>query len=271
SKISPEEEINLLRAKLVIRPKNTGEVIKEKFDIYERKIVYIPLFELNFRNKKTEKEAVVKINGINGKIVLTNFINKTIPIKILEELEIPSDQVTKIDTSASTEKLSESEIEKVITQNVINVEKKLSEKPVKEKTENKKSKKVLTNQPSVSKKSEERSEKDNLEFSAEATGDIFYVGDNVTAIVGDLEIPSGITVHDTLVVKGNLKIGNKCKMLATIKALGNIIIGANTIVKGNVISNQNVSVGPGVQIYGEVIIKKALRSRFPKVKGNTNE
>lgn len=270
SKISPEEEINLLRAKLVIRPKNTGEVIKEKFDINERKLVYIPLFELNFRNKKTEKEAVVKINGINGKIVLTNFVNKTIPSKILEDLDIKSDEVAKSENIVSEQKSSIPDIEKVFTPNSSEVEKKPSERSKKEKTKKIKSKEVLIPQPVFSKKSEVKPEKD-LDFFAEAKGDVFYVGDNVTAIVGDLEIPSGTIVHDTLVVKGNLSIGSKCKMLSTIKALGNIVIGPNTIIKGNVISNQNVSVSPGVQIYGEVIIKKALHSRFSTSKGSVNE
>lgn len=270
-KISPEDEINLLRAKLVNRPENTGEVIKEKFDINERNLIYLPLYELIFRNRKTEKEAVVRINGINGKIVLTNFINKTIPSKILEDLDIQSDEVAKSDNPVITQKLSKPEIEKVITPNSPEVEKKVSESSVKEKTTKLTSKKVLTTQPAVSKKSKAKPEKEELEFFAEVQGDVFYVGDNVTAIVGDLEIPSGTTVHDTLVVKGNLSIGSKCKMLSTIKALGNIEIGPNTIIKGNVISNQNVSVSPGVQIYGEVIIKEALHSRFSTSKGSVNE
>lgn len=269
-KILPEEEINLLRTKLVNRPENTGEVIKEKFDINERNLIYVPLYELNFRNKKTEKEAVVRINGVSGKIVLTNFINKTIPPKILDDLDTKSDEVVKSNKLVSMQKLSEPDIEKVISPIEYKVEEP-SERTVKEKTEKMKSKKVLKNQPAISKKSKVQPEKEDLEFFVEAKGDVFYVGDNVTAIVGDLEIPSGTTVHDTLVVKGNLSIGSKCKMLATIKALGNIVIGPNTIIKGNVISNQNVSISPGVQIYGEVIIKEALHSRFSTSKGSVNE
>ena len=78
--ISPEEEVNFLRSRLVKRPPDVGEVIKEMFEINERKIIHSPMYQLKFENTKTGKEANVKINGITGTIILTTFNNKTSPL-----------------------------------------------------------------------------------------------------------------------------------------------------------------------------------------------
>lgn len=269
--ISSEEEIDLLRSKLVKRPPDVGEVIKEIFEINERKIIYIPMYKLNFENTKTGKEAVVKINGITGKIILTSCINKTIPSKIIDDLHKKSLKIIK-PVSPKSEVSSKSSFGKVIepieSRSIKESSKSRSDKKNKE---NSKSKKVAPSPLPISETPKVKIDEETLEFPAKVVGDIFYVGDKVTAIVGDLEIPSGTTVYDTLVVKGNLTIGKKCKMLGTIKALGNIVIGANTIIKGNVISYRNVSVGPRVKIHGEVIIKKALHSQSSITQGSINE
>jgi hypothetical protein len=270
--ISTEEEINLVRTKLVKRPPNVGEVIKEMFEINERKIFYIPMFELNFENTKTGKEAVIKINGVTGKIILSQCINKTIPYKIIEDLKRQSLKIIKPESPNSMEVTSKSTSSKVFEPiDSKSIKETLKSRSDKKKKEKLKPKKVLPSLFPISETSKVKIDEETLEFPAKVVGDIFYVGDKVTAIVGDLEIPYGTTVYDTLVVKGNLKIGKNCKMLGTIKALGNIVIGDNTIIKGNVISYRNVSVGPGVKIHGELIIKKALHSQYSTTPGSTNE
>jgi len=289
-KITPEKEVNFIKNKLVKRPQNTGEVIKEILEINERKIYYIPMYQLNFKNKKTKNEAVIRINGITGKIVLTTFSNKVLPIKLIEEVNkechkiikpaiqkpVKASHVTKYNKNPPKIKPKLKEEIRKTKSNTKNItDSKLAKKkseptPVPIKPENKSSNKKSEDlKPTRSSEPEPNSEKpeikieiEDLEFPAKVSGDVFYVGDKLTAIVGDIEIPSGTTVYDTLVVKGNLIIGKKCKMLATIKALGNIMIGADTIIKGNVISYQKVSLGPRVNIQGEVIIKKNLCSQL---------
>lgn len=268
--ISPQEEVNILRSKLVKRPSHCGEIIKEIFEINERKIIYIPMFKLNFQNTKTKKEAIIQINGINGKIVLITLDNKTFPRKIIEDLDRTYSKTIK-PTSLKDEKSTKSSSNKILKP-IKNESKVLAESRINKKIKEKTKKKKFEFKPlSFSKSSKVKIDEKNIEFPAKVIGDVFHVGDKITAIVGDLEIPSGTTVYDTLVVKGNLKIGKKCNMHGTIKALGNIIIGAQTIIKGNVISYQNVSVGPKVKIYGEVIVKKALHSEALTAFGNVNE
>ena len=284
-KITPEKEINFIKNKLVTRPQNIGEVIKEILEINERKIYYIPMYQLNFKNKKTKNEAVIRINGVTGKIVLTTCSNKVLPIKLIEEVNkkchkiikptiqepVKASYVTKSNKKAPKIKPKLKEVIRKTKSNKKNItaskpaEIKLEPKP-KNKSSNKKSedlKPTRISEPEPNpEKPEIKVEIEDLEFPAKVSGDVFYVGDKLTAIVGDIEIPSGTTINDTLVVKGNLIIGKKCKVLATIKALGNIVIGADTIIKGNVISYQKVSLGSRVNIQGEVIIKKNLSSQL---------
>jgi len=110
-------------------------------------------------------------------------------------------------------------------------------------------------------------------FPMKVKGDVFYVGDGVTSVVGDAEIPAGTMVDETLVVKGNFKVGEGCKLLKNIKALRDIEIGANTMVEGNVISGGKITVGSNCILHGSiesdgdteidqnVIIEGSLRSK----------
>ncbi len=91
-----------------------------------------------------------------------------------------------------------------------------------------------------------------LGFPAKFSCETFTVGDNVTAIVGDIEVPSGSYINKTLVVKGNLVIGDSCKVRGNLKVLKDATIGAGVIIDGNLVSGGNVLVGPHVLITGSV-------------------
>jgi hypothetical protein len=247
-KVSPEVEIDLLRSKIVKRPPDVGEVIKEIFEINERVIINSPMYQLTFKNVKNGKEFIVKIDGINGDIILSTS-DKIISGKFIEDLIQVSDKNLQPIEPKYIPKPS------VMVSDVVNEGRMgVDISP------------VLNSQPAKI-----EVEKEHLVFPAKVKGDILHVGDRVTAIVGDLEIPSGTTVFETLVVKGNLIIGEKCKMFGTVKALGNITIGANTFIRGNVVSDRNVSVGLNVKINGRVVIEKAFHSKSSVVQGTINE
>lgn len=85
-----------------------------------------------------------------------------------------------------------------------------------------------------------------------AFGDVFYVGDGVTAVVGDAEIPDGSIVNKTLVVKGKLRVGAKCQIVKNLKALGGISIAEGCLVKANVASGDAIELGENTIVEGEV-------------------
>jgi len=208
-KISLEEEIEFLRSRIVNRPLDLGEVIREMFEVSERALIYCPMYHLICRNVKTGKEAIAKIDGTTGKAVLCKS-GKTNSDKFMRDsIEVPNG---------------------------------LEEVPrdVRNKT---------IDAPKVSRVLEIEGK---MKFPTKVAKEVFRVGDKVTAVVGDVEIPSGTTVLKTLKVKGHLRIGKDCRILGKVKALRDVMIGANTTIEGDVISGGKVMIGPDSVIRGSV-------------------
>jgi cytoskeletal protein CcmA (bactofilin family) len=89
-------------------------------------------------------------------------------------------------------------------------------------------------------------------FPMKVVGDVFYVGNGVTSVVGDAEIPSGIIVDATLVIKGNFTSGENCRLLRDVKALKDIAIGSNTVVEGNLVAGGKVTLGSSCVVHGAI-------------------
>jgi hypothetical protein len=75
--ISIEEEITFLRSRVARRPADVAEIIREKFEINERTIIYSPVYELTYKNMKNGKNATAIINGITGGVLVGRFDVKT--------------------------------------------------------------------------------------------------------------------------------------------------------------------------------------------------
>jgi cytoskeletal protein CcmA (bactofilin family) len=89
-------------------------------------------------------------------------------------------------------------------------------------------------------------------FPMKVVGDVFYVGDGVTSVVGNAEIPSGTIVDATLVVKGNFSSGKNCRLLRDVKALKDIVLGPNTVVEGNLVAGGKVTLGSNCIVHGTI-------------------
>jgi hypothetical protein len=270
--ISTQDEIAFLQSRLIKRPEDVGEIIKEIFEIDERKIILCPMYKLDFMNINNGKEAMAKINGITGNIVITTFSKKTISGKFIDDLIKISPQYIQPDTRGIIQPNKLQSIGEIEPSNKIiqPIKTKPTPKSSIKRSDNKnscikESNEITTSFLPDSKKPEVKVKKEKLQFPAKVEGDCFHVGRKITA-VGDLEIPPETIVEETIVVKGNLIIGEGCEMLGTIKALGNIALGPNTIVKGNVISDLTVSVGPKVKIHGKVVSKKTINSEDTSTK-----
>ena len=92
----------------------------------------------------------------------------------------------------------------------------------------------------------------HVSFPMKVVGEAFYVGDGVTSIVGDVEIPPGTTVDETLVVKGNFRSRECCRLLKGVKALKDIEIGMDTTVEGTLVSGGKVTVGSNCVVKGSI-------------------
>jgi len=74
---SMEEEITFLRSRIARRPADAAEIIREKFEINERTIIYSPVYELTYKNIKNSKSVTAIINGITGGVTVGKFDVKT--------------------------------------------------------------------------------------------------------------------------------------------------------------------------------------------------
>ncbi len=266
--ISDEIQIEFLKSKIAQRPADVAEIIKEVFDITERTIDYYPMYQLTFENTKSKKCATIVINGITGEMMLNG--TKRIAVKTIvtfsnrtnnQPLETPANK--KAQTQA---------VPKIFSTDVTDNAKIFPGKERNQPTqpirpigmEEAKTQTASNGQLDSKEKSNNGPEKDEnvtntrqtpqetmaLGFPALVFGEIFSVGDNVTAVVGNVEIPSDTKINKTLVVKGTLKIGDNCRVHGKLKALKEVSIGTDTIIDGDLISGGDISIGSNVLITG---------------------
>jgi len=67
--VSPEKEIELVKARIVKRPLGVAKIEDELFQVSEYAVVYSPIYEITFRNVRTGEEKLVKIDGVTAKII----------------------------------------------------------------------------------------------------------------------------------------------------------------------------------------------------------
>jgi hypothetical protein len=230
---STEADIEFLSAKIAHRPKDAAEVMREIFEIRERTIIYRPVYELTFQDLKTAKEATLQIDGVSGKMALMRYRQK-------DKRKLPEPPASfRPDFSASQLPSRQSEPKL----------KPLNKSPEEKKEVEQQSPIIDSGQLSR----ESFPQKEEVpDFPADIKAEVYTVGDNVTAVIGDLEIPSGTNINELLVVKGTLKIGDRCHLSKKLKALGDIVIGSETVIEDNLVSGGNVVIGAGTVIHGSI-------------------
>jgi carbonic anhydrase/acetyltransferase-like protein (isoleucine patch superfamily) len=243
-RISVNEIIELVRSRIAKRPPDLAEIIKEFFEITENTIVYRPFFEFTFHNKKANKYATLRVDGVSGEQFVYKFENDNSKMFLSNsnmETGLDFDKIRKNVFSEGSNQSNSKITSKMPKSNSIDAAIQSEKK---------------TQIPSTS------DEIVALKFPAYVTGEVFLVGDNLTAVVGDLEIPSGTTVNDALVVKGKLTIGDNCRLFRRIKVLGNIFVGMSTVINDDIISGGNVVIGSCSVVGGS--IKAAGRVEISK-------
>lgn len=68
--LSEEKEVELLKSLLVQRPSDILSIHKELFTIFDRALIFKPMYRITFVNIKTKKEAILQIDAITGKTKL---------------------------------------------------------------------------------------------------------------------------------------------------------------------------------------------------------
>ena len=67
--ILPNEEIDIIRNKIVRRPPEIKRVVKELFEVTDRAVIYTPIYKVKFQNAKTGEMKTVKFDGVTARLL----------------------------------------------------------------------------------------------------------------------------------------------------------------------------------------------------------
>lgn len=65
----PNEEIDIIRNKIVRRPPEIKRVVQELFEVVDRAIIYTPIYRVKFQNVKTGEVKTVKFDGVTARLL----------------------------------------------------------------------------------------------------------------------------------------------------------------------------------------------------------
>jgi hypothetical protein len=65
--IAQGSDLDLIRARILKRPKDISRLVNELFEVNERAIIYTPRFTVVFRNARTGEEKALEFDGVTAK------------------------------------------------------------------------------------------------------------------------------------------------------------------------------------------------------------
>lgn len=68
-KVSPRKGVEIVKSRIVKRPPDADVIENEIFKISEHAVIYSPIYEITFKNVKTDEEKIIRIDGVTAKIV----------------------------------------------------------------------------------------------------------------------------------------------------------------------------------------------------------
>jgi hypothetical protein len=78
--IEQDADLNLIRSRLIKRPKDINRLVSELFEVNERAIIYTPRFKIVYVNTKTGEEKAVEFDGVTAqKIQTSKHANRPLP------------------------------------------------------------------------------------------------------------------------------------------------------------------------------------------------
>jgi len=67
--ILPNEEVNIVRSRIVKRPQEIKRIVHELFEVTDRAVIYTPIYRVRFQNLKTGEMKTVKFDGVTAKLL----------------------------------------------------------------------------------------------------------------------------------------------------------------------------------------------------------
>jgi len=67
--ILPNEEVDIIRNKIVKRPMEIKRIVHELFEVTDRAVIYTPIYKVRFQNVKTGEMKTVKFDGVTARLL----------------------------------------------------------------------------------------------------------------------------------------------------------------------------------------------------------
>ena len=67
--ILPNEEVDIIRSKIVKRPPEIKRIVHELFEVTDRAVIYTPIYKVKFQNLKTGEMKTVKFDGVTARLL----------------------------------------------------------------------------------------------------------------------------------------------------------------------------------------------------------
>ncbi len=67
--IQPNDEINIIRNRIVKRPPEIRRIVNELFEVSDRAVIYAPIYRVKFQNLKTGEMKSAKFDGVTAKLL----------------------------------------------------------------------------------------------------------------------------------------------------------------------------------------------------------
>lgn len=64
--IAPDFDLDIIRSKILKRPKDVNRLVKELFEVNERAIIYTPRFRVQYTNVRTGEGKAIEIDGVTA-------------------------------------------------------------------------------------------------------------------------------------------------------------------------------------------------------------
>lgn len=79
--IAPEVDLEVIRSKILKRPKDINRLVSELFEVKERAVIYTPRFKVRFKNMRTGEEKTAEFDGVTAESIqhrgsISSFLEK---------------------------------------------------------------------------------------------------------------------------------------------------------------------------------------------------
>jgi len=65
--IAPDADVDVIKSKIVKRPKDVKRIVHELFEVTERALIYVPIYTVLFQNVTTDEVKTIEFDGVTSK------------------------------------------------------------------------------------------------------------------------------------------------------------------------------------------------------------